>query len=85
MLRPQEGQPYEAEIEPDSGLKRAEDIGKRVWRLNLKNGRRLNQPVLKKTLQADPRFEDALIVKIPKKANPFPVTDEEWDAICSRI
>jgi len=29
MLRPQEGQPYEAEIEPDSGLKRAEDIGKR--------------------------------------------------------
>jgi len=80
-----EGEPYEAEIEPDSGFKRAEDIGKRVWCVDLENGRRLNRPALRSTLQVDPRFEDALILKIPKAANPFPVTDQEWDAISSRI
>jgi predicted RNA-binding protein with PUA-like domain len=64
---------------------RAEDIGKRVWRVDLENGRRLNRPVLKSTLKADPRFADAQILKIPRAANPFPVSDEEWDAICSRI
>jgi hypothetical protein len=36
-------------------------------------------------LQADPRFENAKIITIPHAANPFPVTDEQWDAICSRI
>lgn len=80
-----EGEPYETEIEPDAGFKHAEDIGKRVWRVDLENGRRLNRPVLKSTLKADPRFADAQILKIPKAANPFPVSDEEWDAICSRI
>jgi predicted RNA-binding protein with PUA-like domain len=80
-----EGQPYETEIAPDTGFERAEDIGKRVWCVHLQDGQPLDRPILKSTLRADTRFAHAQILKIPRQANPFPVSDEEWDAMCSRI
>jgi predicted RNA-binding protein with PUA-like domain len=78
-----DGEPYETET--DTGFKQAEDVGRPVWCVDLLDGRRLDRPVLKSTLKADQRFADAMILKIPGKANPFPVTDEEWDAISSRF
>jgi EVE domain len=84
-VRVAKGQAYEVEIEPDDGFKDEDRIGRHVWQVGLENGRRLNRPVLKSALKADPRFENVKILTIPKAANPFPVTDEEWDAICSRI
>jgi len=78
-----EGEPYEDQT--DTGFKRAEDIGRLFWTVDLQDGQPLGRPVLKSTLKADPRFAHALILKIPAKANPFPVGDKEWDAMCSRI
>jgi predicted RNA-binding protein with PUA-like domain len=80
-----EGEPYETVIGPDDGFKCAEDIGKRRWCVDLEGGRRLDRPVLKETLRADPRFADAAILRAWRRPNPFPLSDEEWDAICSRI
>jgi predicted RNA-binding protein with PUA-like domain len=78
-----EGEPYEDQT--DTGFKHAEDIGRRFWSVHLQDGRPLDRPVLKSTLRADPRFAHAQILKIPRKANPFPVSDKEWDAMSSRI
>lgn len=44
----------------------------------------LDRPILRSTLKADPRFEDAEILTMPQAANPFMVTSEQWRAITSR-
>jgi predicted RNA-binding protein with PUA-like domain len=76
---------YEDEIQSDSGWLRAEDVGRRLWVVNFRDDARwLDQPILRSILKADPRFEDALILKMPGGGNPFPVTDEQWRAIISR-
>ncbi|XVV09477.1 hypothetical protein ACQP2X_32100 [Actinoplanes sp. CA-131856] len=35
-------------------------------------------------LRADPRFREALIVRMPAGGNPFPLTPSEWQAIADR-
>jgi hypothetical protein len=78
-----DGEPYEDQT--DTGFKRAEDIGRLFWSVHLQDGQRLGRPVLKPTLKADPRFAGTQILKNPRQANPFTVSDKEWDAIFSRI
>jgi hypothetical protein len=78
-----EGEPYEDQT--DTGFKRAEDIGRLFWSVHLQDGQPLGRPVLKPTLKADPRFAHAQILRNPRQANPFRVSDEEWEAISSRI
>jgi hypothetical protein len=78
-----EGEPYEDQT--DTGFKRAEDIGRLFWSVHLLDGQPLGRPVLKPTLKADPRFAHAQILRNPRQANPFRVSDEEWEAISSRI
>ena len=77
---------YERVIEPDSGWRREEDIGQRIMTVNFRDDARwLDKPILRSILKADPRFEDAPILTIPHAGNPFPVTDEQWRAITSRL
>jgi hypothetical protein len=44
-----------------------------------------DKPISRSILKADPRFEDATILKIARAGNPFPVTDEQWRAIISQL
>jgi EVE domain len=79
-----EGEPYEKELREEDGWLPGYHLGERRWHWPLVNARRLDQPSLRSTLLADPRFRDALIIRQPWGHNPFPLTDPEWDAICSR-
>jgi hypothetical protein len=38
-------------------------------------------PVLKPQLRSDPDFENALILRMPRTANPVPLTSDEWRAL----
>ena len=76
---------YERVIEPNSGWNREEDIGQRILTVNFRDDARwLDKPILRSTLKTDPRFEGAPILTAPFQGNPFPVTDEQWNAITSR-
>jgi hypothetical protein len=44
-----------------------------------------SQPILKAELAADPRFASALILRVPRSANPIPLTPTEWSAITTRV
>jgi predicted RNA-binding protein with PUA-like domain len=77
-------QPYETELREEDGWLPGYHLGERRWCWPLVNARRLDEPILRSTLLADPRFSDALIITQPWGHNPFPVTDPEWDAIRSR-
>ncbi|MGO9929687.1 MAG: EVE domain-containing protein [Mycobacterium sp.] len=79
-----DGEPFPKELREEDGWLPGSHLGKRRWHWPLVNARRLDQPILKSTLLADPRFKDALIIKTPFGHNPFPLTDPEWDAIRSR-
>jgi EVE domain len=80
-----DGEPYEAELREEDGWLPGYHLGQRRWVWPLVNARRLDQPILRSTLLADPRFRDALIIRQPWGHNPFPVTDPEWDAIRDAI
>ncbi|MEV4348469.1 EVE domain-containing protein [Actinoplanes sp. NPDC049596] len=41
-------------------------------------------PVAREELQRDPRFHDALILRMPAGGNPFPVEPDQWQAISER-
>ena len=45
----------------------------------------LDEPISRETLKADPRFAGALILRVPRGANPFPVEPAEWPAIAERV
>jgi hypothetical protein len=77
---------YEDEIQSDSGWRRAENFGRRGWVVKFRDdGCWLGKPISRSILKADPRFEDAPILKIARAGNPFPVTDEQWRAIISQL
>jgi predicted RNA-binding protein with PUA-like domain len=78
-------EPYETELREEDGWLPGHHLGQRRWCWPLVNARWLDQPILRSTLLSDPRFSDALIITQPWGHNPFPVTDPQWDAICSRI
>lgn len=42
-------------------------------------------PVPRDTLKADPRFAEALVLRMPGGGNPFPVTPGEWRAIVDHV
>jgi len=42
-------------------------------------------PISKATLAADPDFADALILRMPRTANPIRVTTTEWDALMRHL
>ena len=44
----------------------------------------LDSPVLGSDLRLDPSFEDALIFRFPGGGNPFPLSEEQWQAIVDR-
>ncbi|HUO39099.1 MAG TPA: hypothetical protein VMU34_15255 [Mycobacterium sp.] len=75
---------YEAEVKPDSGFA-PEYVGTIRWQRDLVGGRKLERPVPRSVLMDDPRFAGALIKKMPGGANPFPVRDAEWSALCEAI
>ncbi len=77
---------YERVIEPNSGFRHEEDIGQRMVTVNFRDDARwLDKPILRSILKGDPRFEDAPILIAPFQGNPFPVTDDQWRAITSRL
>lgn len=77
------GEFVEKERLPEAGWLR-ESNGKKYPHVPLTNVRRLDKPIPKAVLIADPRFSDAdFITGVRRRGNPFPVTDTEWDAICS--
>jgi predicted RNA-binding protein with PUA-like domain len=76
--------PEERDLREEDGWLPGDHVGKRRWHWPLVNARWLDQPILKSTLLADPRFKDALIIRAARGGNPFPVTDPQWDAIRSR-
>lgn len=43
-----------------------------------------DQPIPKSDLLRDPDFADALVIRMPRTANPIPVTDQQWRAIVGR-
>jgi 5-methylcytosine-specific restriction protein A len=46
---------------------------------------RLPEPIPRSVLASDPDFADSAIIRMPGGGNPFPVTDEQWQAVVSRI
>ena len=44
-----------------------------------------DQPITKARLQADPDFADALILRMPRTANPIPLSDTEWAALRQHV
>jgi hypothetical protein len=76
---------YDRQIRPDKDW-RDGDSGRRVPTVNFReDGRWLVKPILRSILKADVRFEDAPILKYPFQSNPFRLTDEQWQAITSRL
>jgi predicted RNA-binding protein with PUA-like domain len=45
----------------------------------------LGAPIRREVLKGDDRFADALILRMPGGANPFPAEDAEWQAIADRV
>ena len=45
----------------------------------------LGAPINREVLKADDRFAGALILRVPRGANPFPLEDAEWQAIADRV
>jgi hypothetical protein len=43
------------------------------------------RPVPRAVLQADERFRDALVLRMPGGGNPFPLTPPQWQAIIDRV
>lgn len=79
-----DGEPQLRVLTAEDGWK-GDNVGKQRQTWPLEGGTLLAAPILKSTLKADTRFENALILRMPHAGNPFPVTDQEWDAISSRI
>jgi hypothetical protein len=75
---------YEIEVKPDSGFS-VEHVGTIRWARDLVGGRKLKRPVPRSVLMDNPRFAGALIKNMPGGANPFPVSDAEWSALCEAI
>jgi hypothetical protein len=44
-----------------------------------------DNPILAIELRMDPRFSQALILRMPGGGNPFPLEEEEWKAIADRL
>jgi 5-methylcytosine-specific restriction enzyme A len=53
------------------------------WRVGVRLGEPLPEPIPRSMLAADPDFADAAIIRMPGGGNPFPVTDRQWQAIVS--
>jgi predicted RNA-binding protein with PUA-like domain len=72
---------YDRVIEPNTGWLRAEDVGRVTLTVNFTDGHWRYVAIPKSILKADPRFEDAAILKNPHARNPFKLTDEQWGVI----
>jgi hypothetical protein len=79
-----DAEPYQTTIEPGSGWA-PEFIGQRKWVRRLEAPRLVERPVRRAVLRDDPRFAGSLILRMPGGANPFPVSDPEWSALCEAI
>ncbi|HVF74857.1 MAG TPA: hypothetical protein VM938_07395 [Acidimicrobiales bacterium] len=44
-----------------------------------------DQPIYRRDLLVDPRFADALVVRMPRARNPIPLTPVQWSAIAARL
>jgi EVE domain len=79
-----DAEPYQTTSEPGSGWA-PEFIGQRKWVRRLEAQHVLERPVPRAILKDDPRFAGSLILRMPGGANPFPVSDSEWSALCEAI
>lgn len=61
------------------------ETSKPVWRVGIRLGEPLPEPIPRVALAADPDFAAAAIIRMPGGGNPFPVTVSEWQAIISRL
>jgi hypothetical protein len=76
---------YDRLIQPDADWREG-DSGRLVPTVNFRDDARwLEPPITRSILKEDPRFKYAEILKIPAAANPFRLTDEQWQAITSRL
>jgi hypothetical protein len=76
---------YDRLIKPNTGWLKPEDIGTHKRTVSLADGHWFFAPILKTELLEDSRFAGSLIMYNPHRPNPFPITDEELDAIMSRL
>lgn len=63
----------------------ADEGGKPAWRIGIRISRKLDPPVSRLDLRADPDFAGSMIMRMPGGGNPFPVTPDEWHALQSHI
>ena len=60
------------------------DASTPTWRVGIRLRQTLiDRPVLGEDLAEDPRFANALILRMPGGRNPFRLTEDEWRAILS--
>jgi 5-methylcytosine-specific restriction protein A len=61
------------------------DASTPTWQVGIRVAQTLiDRPVLSEDLAEDPRFTNALILRMPGGRNPFRLTEDEWLAIVSR-
>jgi predicted RNA-binding protein with PUA-like domain len=61
------------------------DASTPTWQVGIRLRQTLiDRPVLGEDLAEDPRFANALILRMPGGRNPFRLTEDEWHAILSR-
>jgi hypothetical protein len=76
---------YDRDIPPGASWRKG-DSARLVPTVNFRDDARwLERPIARSILKEDPRFADAEILKIPAASNPFRLTDEQWQAITSRL
>jgi len=77
---------YDRRIQPDNDWLPGSKRKRVVPTVNFgSDARWLQKPIPRSILKADPRFVDAPILRAPFQANPFPLTDKQWQAITSRV
>lgn len=79
------GRPEWVVEEPDPYWVDAGEANEAAWYVGIRVGAALQEPISRSVLAADPDFADAAIIRMAGGANPFPLTDPQWQAISARI
>jgi predicted RNA-binding protein with PUA-like domain len=62
------------------------DPTKKWWSTGLRFSRSfIGEPVSRTELSADPVFKENLVIRMPRTANPIPVTGQQWDAVLKLV
>jgi predicted RNA-binding protein with PUA-like domain len=80
------GLPYEGSGEGNPFYSSEEEARRHRWFCPLEMDYDLfDSPIRRSELREDPRFANAYILRVPGAGNPFPLTEDEWQAVASRL